>query len=133
MDDEEGIRDITSELLGTLGYRVTTVPDGTEALKTYEQAMRRGEDFQAVILDATIRGGMGGLATIERLRALDPNVTAIICSGYSDEAALAQFLAYGFQAALPKPFTLDELADILQRALEKRGSVDRQSAFANLV
>jgi PAS domain S-box-containing protein len=133
MDDEEGIRDITSELLGTLGYRVTTVPDGTEALKIYEQAMRRGEDFHAVILDATIRGGMGGLATIERLRALDPNVTAIICSGYSDEAALAQFLAYGFQAALPKPFTCDELADVLQRALENRGSADRQSAFANLV
>jgi two-component system cell cycle sensor histidine kinase/response regulator CckA len=133
MDDEEGIRDITSELLGTLGYKVTAVPDGAEALKTYEQAMRRGENFLAVILDATIRGGMGGLATIERLRALDPSVTAIICSGYSDEAALARFLAYGFQAALPKPFTRDELADVLQRALEKRESADRQSAFANLI
>jgi two-component system, cell cycle sensor histidine kinase and response regulator CckA len=73
------------------------------------------------------------LATIERLRALDPSVTAIICSGYSDEAALARFLAYGFQAALPKPFTRDELADVLHRALEKRGSADRQSAFANLI
>ncbi len=133
MDDEEGVRDITSELLGTLGYKVTAVPDGTEALKIYERAMRRGESFQAVILDATIRGGMGGLATIERLRELDPNVTAIICSGYSDEAALAQFLAYGFQGALPKPFTRDELADVMQRALEKRGSPDRRSAFADFV
>jgi PAS domain S-box-containing protein len=118
MDDEAGIRDITSELLGTLGYEVTAVPDGSEALKTYEKAMRRGENFQVVILDATIRGGMGGLATIERLRELDPNVIAIICSGYSDEAALAKFLAYGFQAALAKPFTRDELANVLQRALE---------------
>ena len=60
-------------------------------------------------LDATIRGGMGGLATIERLRNLDPQVTAIICSGYSDDAALSEFLAYGFRGALPKPFTRREL------------------------
>jgi CheY-like chemotaxis protein len=118
MDDEAAIRDLTSELLGTLGYRVTAVPDGSEALRTYEQAMRNGENFQAVILDATIRGGMGGVATIERLRDIDPNVTAIICSGYSDEAALAEFLTYGFRAALPKPFTRHELANVLQRAFE---------------
>src|SRR5205814_2481406 len=120
MDDEAAVRDLTSELLGTLGYDVTTVTDGMEALKTYEQAMRSGENFQAVILDATIRGGMGGVATIERLRDLDPNVTAIICSGYSDEAALAEFLAYGFQAALAKPFTRHELANVVQRALESK-------------
>jgi two-component system, cell cycle sensor histidine kinase and response regulator CckA len=120
MDDEAAIRDLTSELLGTLGYAVTAVPDGAEALRTYQQAMRRGEAFHAVILDATIRGGMGGVATIERLRDLDPNVTAIICSGYSDEAALAEFLAYGFQAALAKPFTRHELANVLQRTIETR-------------
>jgi CheY-like chemotaxis protein len=118
MDDEAAIRDLTSQLLSTLGYEVTAVPDGMEAVKVYERALRRGENFQAVILDATIRGGMGGLATIERLRSVDPNVNAIICSGYSDEAALSQFLAYGFRSALPKPFTRRELADALQRAFE---------------
>jgi PAS domain S-box-containing protein len=118
MDDEAAIRDLTSELLATLGYKVTTVPDGAEALKTYARAMRSGENFQAVILDATIRGGMGGVATIERLRDLDPDVNAIICSGYSDEAALAEFLTYGFRAALAKPFTRHELANVLQRTFE---------------
>src|SRR5207302_7318426 len=102
MDDEAAIRDLISQLLTTLGYEVTAVPDGIEAVRTYEHALRRGEHFQAVILDATIRGGMGGLATIERLRSLDPQVTAIACSGYSDEAALSEFLAYGFRVALPK-------------------------------
>jgi PAS domain S-box-containing protein len=120
MDDEAAIRDLTSELLATLGYDVTAVPDGAEALRTYQQAMRRGESFDAVILDATIRGGMGGVATIERLRDLDPKVTAIICSGYSDEAALAEFLAYGFQAALPKPFTRHDLTNVLQRAFNTK-------------
>ena len=118
MDDEAAIRELTSQLLTTLGYEVTAVPDGLEAVKTYERALRRGEHFQAVILDATIRGGMGGLATIERLRTLDPQVTAIICSGYSDQAALSQFFDYGFRGALPKPFTRRELAEALQRAFE---------------
>lgn len=118
MDDEAAIRDLTSQLLGTLGYEVTAVPDGLEAVKLYDRALRRGEQFQAVILDATVRGGMGGVATIERLRDLDPEVNAIICSGYSDEAALTEFLAYGFRGALPKPFTRRELADALQKTLE---------------
>ena len=118
MDDEEAIRELTSQLLGTLGYEVTAVPDGLEAVRIYERALRKGEHFQAVILDATVRGGMGGVATIERLRSMDPKVNAIICSGYSDEAALSEFLAFGFRGALPKPFTRSELADALQRAFE---------------
>lgn len=118
MDDEAAIRELTSQLLSTLGYEVTAVPDGLEAVRTYERALRSGENFQAVILDATVRGGMGGVATIERLRGMDPQVNAIICSGYSDEAALSEFLAYGFRGALPKPFTRTELADALQRTFE---------------
>ena len=117
MDDEEAIRELTSQLLGTLGYEVTAVPDGLEAVRIYERALRKGEHFQAVILDATVRGGMGGVATIERLRSMDPKVNAIICSGYSDEAALSEFLSYGFRSALPKPFTRRELAEALQKAL----------------
>lgn len=118
MDDEEAIRELTSQLLSTLGYEVTAAPDGLEAVRLYERALRRGEHFQAVILDATVRGGMGGVATIERLRSMDPKVNAIICSGYSDEAALSEFLAYGFRGALPKPFTRSELADALQHSFE---------------
>ncbi|MBA2241612.1 MAG: response regulator [Chthoniobacterales bacterium] len=119
MDDEAAIRELTSQLLGTLGYDVTAVSDGLEAIRTYERALRRGENFQAVILDATVRGGLGGVATIERLRGMDPQVNAIICSGYSDEAALSEFLAFGFRGALPKPFTRSELAEALERTLEE--------------
>ena len=118
MDDEDAIRELTSQLLSTLGYEVTAVQNGSEAVRVYESALRRGEHYQAVILDATIRGGMGGVATIEHLRSMDPKVNAIICSGYSDEAALSEFLAYGFRGALPKPFTRSELADALQRSFE---------------
>jgi PAS domain S-box-containing protein len=118
MDDESAIRELTSELLATMGYEVTAVPDGGEAIRIYERAVRKGESFRAVILDATVRGGLGGVETIARLRGIDPAVNAIICSGYSDEAALSQFLSYGFRGALPKPFTRRELAAALQKTLD---------------
>jgi CheY-like chemotaxis protein len=118
MDDESAIRELTSQLLATMGYEVTAVPDGSEAVRIYERAVRKGEYFRAVILDATVRGGLGGVETIERLRSIDPEVNAIICSGYSDEAALSEFLSYGFRGALPKPFTRRELAAVLQKTLE---------------
>ncbi len=117
MDDESAIRELTSQLLATMGYEVTAVPDGSEAVRIYERAVRKGEHFRAVILDATVRGGLGGVETIARLRSIDPDVNAIICSGYADEAALSEFLSYGFRGALPKPFTRRELADALQKLL----------------
>jgi PAS domain S-box-containing protein len=117
MDDESAIRELTSQLLASMGYEVTAVPDGSEAVRIYERAARKGEHFRAVILDATVRGGLGGVETIERLRDIDPKVNAIICSGYSDQAALSEFLSYGFRGALPKPFTRRELADALDKAL----------------
>ncbi len=117
MDDESAIRELTSQLLATMGYEVTAVPDGSEAIRIYERVARKGERFRAVILDATVRGGLGGVETIARLRRIDPEVNAIICSGYADEAALSEFLSYGFRGALPKPFTRRELADALEKSI----------------
>jgi PAS domain S-box-containing protein len=125
MDDESAIRELTSQLLGTMGYEVTAVPDGSEAVRIYERAARKGEHFRAVILDATVRGGLGGVETIARLRSIDPEVNAIICSGYSDEAALSQFLSYGFRGTLPKPFTRRELADALEKAFHASATTEK--------
>jgi two-component system, cell cycle sensor histidine kinase and response regulator CckA len=124
MDDESAIRELTSQLLATMGYEVTAVPDGSEAVRIYERAARKGEHFRAVILDATVRGGLGGVETIARLRGIDPEVNAIICSGYSDEAALSEFLSYGFRGTLPKPFTRRELAEVLQKTLHPAANSD---------
>ena len=95
---------------------------GGRAGRNYDLRARIAErkKFQAVILDATVRGGLGGVATLERLRNVDPEVVAVISSGYCDEAALNEFLTFGFKAALPKPFTRAELGDVLQRAIAAR-------------
>jgi hypothetical protein len=71
MDDESAIRELTSQLLATMGYEVTAVPDGSEAVRIYERAVRKGEYFRAVILDAT-SGRLGRRRNVECLRSIDP-------------------------------------------------------------
>lgn len=117
MDDEPTIRDLTSAMLGMSGYEVVTTRDGTEALAAYVKKMKSGRKFDAVILDATIPGGMGGVETIKALIKLDPDVRAIICSGYSDESALAAMEKLGFKASLPKPFTSRKLVDLIGKII----------------
>ena len=78
LDDEAAIRDLTSQLLATMGYEVTAVPDGSEAVRIYERARRKGEAFEAVILDAANRGGIGGVVTIERRAEVRPPGNGIV-------------------------------------------------------
>jgi len=113
MDDEEIIRSLSKELLGALGHTAEVAKHGQEALEKYQEAMAAGRPFDVVILDLTIRGGTGGVETIQKLRELDPAVKAIVSSGYSDDAASAKYLSYGFKAYLKKPYDITELQDIL--------------------
>lgn len=118
MDDDEGVRVLLQEMLTYLGYEVEVTTEGQEALKSYSLAQKNQQPFSAVILDLTIPGGMGGKETIKRLRSIDPNVKAIVCSGYSQDPVLANHQAHGFQAMLAKPFELEELANQLLELLE---------------
>jgi CheY-like chemotaxis protein len=74
-----------------------------------------GRGFDLVVLDLTVPGAMGGRETLEELRKLDPDVRAIVSSGYSEDAVLSDFRAYGFIDALRKPYTLEELGVVLAR------------------
>ncbi len=70
-----------------------------------------------MILDLTVRGGMGGVEAVARMRALDPAVKAIVSSGYSEDAAISSFRSHGFCAALRKPYTLEQLDQALTEQL----------------
>lgn len=97
MDDEEDIREMMSLMLASLGYEVTTVNDGVEACRLYQEKRDINEAFDIVILDLTIPGGMGGKETIRRLIELDPGVMAVVSSGYSCDDVVENFRDYGFQ------------------------------------
>jgi len=122
MDDEELIRDLAEELIITLGHEVEVAKNGEAALEMYQRALEVGNPFDAVILDLTIRGGLGGIETNKRLQAMDPKVKTVVSSGYSDDAMLSGYPASGFKACLKKPYGMDELRRILNALLtEKSG------------
>jgi CheY-like chemotaxis protein len=115
MDDDELVREMLGTALETFGYSVVACRAGEEAIERYQAALATGCPFLGVILDLHINRGMGGRETLERLRQLDPQVTAIVCSGYHDDSIMANYRAYGFAAKLPKPFDIDALGAILSR------------------
>jgi nitrogen-specific signal transduction histidine kinase/ActR/RegA family two-component response regulator len=113
MDDEELVRNVAGALVKVLGNEVEVVEHGEAAIAKYMSARESGKPFDIVILDLTIREGLGGRETIERLLAIDPGVRAIVSSGYSDNAVVADYQNYGFKAALNKPYKLEELRNTL--------------------
>ena len=78
-----------------------------------------GKRFDAVILDLTIRGGMGGKDTIKKLREIDPNVKGIVSSGYSQDPVMANFRDFGFCGVITKPYTVEEMGKQLYQVLER--------------
>ncbi len=121
MDDEVMILKTSRLMLEKLGYEVECALDGEAALELYQQAKAAGNGFSAVILDLTIPGGMGGEETIKRLRAYDPEVRAIVSSGYADSQVMAHFREYGFAGVMPKPYRLQNLSEVLQAVMHPVG------------
>jgi len=117
MDDKSMVRNTLLSILGRLGYSGDTAVDGRDTLSKYQDSMKEGKPFDAVILDLTIPNGMGGEETIEELLNLDPDVKAIVSSGYSNSPVLGDYRAYGFQGMIMKPYSIEGLSDVLQKVL----------------
>ncbi len=117
VDDEPYILELLEEMLSSLGYDVICHEDGKDAIATYQRAFLAGQTFTAVILDITIPAGMGGCETVAHLRAIDPDVKAIISSGYANDPVMANYAQHGFSGVIAKPYTLEQLNDVLQHIL----------------
>jgi PAS domain S-box-containing protein len=119
MDDEQIIRDVLQEMLQRLGYEVALVEEGGEAIALYRRAKESGSPFDVVIMDLTVPGGMGGKEAIRKLRQIDPEVRAIVSSGYSNDPLAGDFMKYGFSDFIAKPFKLEDLGKILKRVIPR--------------
>lgn len=113
MDDEEDILRVTGEMLVTLGYGVSFSRNGREAIEIYLNALKKGQPFDLVIMDLTVPGGYGGKETIKELLKKDPNVRAIVYSGYTDDLIMDDYSQYGFKGAIKKPFLVSELSKLI--------------------
>lgn len=120
MDDEELICRLLDQTLRQLGYEVECSKDGAKAIELFQRAQSSGNPFDVVLMDLTIPGGMGGKEAIQHLHALDQSVKAIVLSGYSNDPVMADFRRYGFCEQLAKPYTVQQLGEMLHQVLGDR-------------
>lgn len=117
MDDELIIRETVTAMLEHLGYHVECAVDGEEAVNMYRQRLEKNRPYDAVIMDLTIPGGMGGEEAIKTLLEIDPEAIALVSSGYSQDPIMANYKQFGFSGVIAKPFKLQKIAITLEKVL----------------
>jgi PAS domain S-box-containing protein len=113
VDDEEAIRALVEFTLTRLGYQVMQAPTALEGVNIYREKFEAGERFDAVILDLTLPGGMGGKEALKKLIEIDPTVNAIVSSGYATDATMSRYQDFGFRGVIAKPYEAAELGKIV--------------------
>gem|GEM_PF-931938 len=118
MDDDPDVRQVAGRILEHLGYEVAFATEGSEAINAYQEARDSGRPFAAVIMDLTIPGGMGGLEALKNLKRIDPEIKAIVSSGYADDPIMTHFQKYGFNGVIKKPYRVDTFSQVLYEVLQ---------------
>lgn len=121
MDDQEPILKMLGRMLHRMGYETVFATDGSQAVEIYNNAQTSEKSIDAVILDLTVPGGMGGLKTIIELLKIDPHVKAVVSSGYSNDPIMSNYEDYGFCGIVPKPYTKAQLAEVLNKVFDGKG------------
>ena len=119
MDDQEMIRNTAGSILRELGYEVEAAAEGSEAIELYRKGIEESRPYDAVILDLTIPDGMGGTETLQELLKIDPDVRAIVSSGYSNSSIISGYAEHGFAGVMTKPYSMNQVSDLLTDLLEK--------------
>jgi len=117
MDDDEDISEIGAAMLTRLDYQFDIARKGEEAIALYRRSLQIERPYDAVILDLTIIGGMGGEETLEKLLEMDRDACVIVSSGYSTSVTRDHYLTKGFSGVLAKPYRSEELGKVLRQVL----------------
>ncbi len=118
MDDDEMVREVVTAMLGRMGHEAATAVNGEEAIKLYREAMDADKNFDLIIMDLTIPGGMGGKEAAREVLKLDPEARIIVSSGYSNDPIMADYAGHGFAGAIVKPYQSQELARAIGEILK---------------
>ena len=119
MDDEQIILDVTLEVLKFLGYDVMFAREGAAAIELYKKEKAAGVPFDVVIVDLSVPEGMGGKETVALLKVFDPEVKAVVSTGFSNDPVVLDFTGYGFSGKLTKPYKINDLKNILEQLIRK--------------
>lgn len=118
VDDEENVRTSTGAALIRLGYHVVLAESGSKAIEIFCQSADEGKPFNAVILDLTVHGGSGGKETVSSLKRIDPDVKAVVSSGYANDKVMTEYAEFGFSGKLAKPYTMEDLGRVMKAVLD---------------
>jgi two-component system cell cycle sensor histidine kinase/response regulator CckA len=119
MDDDPKICELTGAMIASLDYTHDIARNGEEAIQLYRRYLAVQRPYDAVLLDLTIIGGMGGEECFKRLRELDPDVHAIVSSGYDDDEMVQRYLDMGFVGYITKPYRVGDLGRVLKSVLAR--------------
>ncbi|MBD3347360.1 MAG: PAS domain S-box protein [Chitinivibrionales bacterium] len=119
MDDDEVVRMVVRRLLTNSGYDVVCTSNGSEAVDAYRNFLEKGTPFDAVIMDLTVPGGMGGKEAVRKILEIDDDASVIVFSGYSNDPVLANYRDYGFSGVIAKPFSIEEFSKVLNKIMKR--------------
>lgn len=117
LENETIIINTVNMMLERLGYFVVTTTDSEKTVELYKHAFTNNCPFQLVILDLTIPGMMTGIEVMEELKKIDPDVNAVMTSGYTNSEKLANYKQFGFRDIIKKPFSIKELSTVLKQVV----------------
>ena len=126
VDDDKELADNLVEYLSKLGYQAAPAYGGREALTMFEQG-----DFQLVITDLKMPE-MDGMELLEAVKALDRRVVAMVITGYGTIESAVEAIKKGAYDYIPKPFKMEELELIVNRALERHTLLRQLGVFRGL-
>ncbi len=120
LDDEPGIRMLVTDMLGMVGCRVVAVPDGDAAIAAAESAAQEQDPFTLGILDLTIPGGTGAVDIAPTLKSINPDMSLVLSTGYSDKSPEEFQYSDVFSAVLNKPYQFRDVKRLLHRIHQLR-------------
>lgn len=125
MENDKKISAIEAEVLTRAGYMVELVSNGSEAVEKYRKAKETEKPFRLVILDRGAEGEMGGVETIGELLKIDPDIKAVISTGYPNDHIIDDYKTkYGFKGILLRygnNYEVDDIVRVVEKVLGVQG------------
>lgn len=117
MDDDESLRELFQINLERLGYQVILAADGAQATAYYKESLDKSQHIDAVILDVSVPGGMGGTETARQILSLNPRAKLIVSSGDTFGLEMTNYREYGFSGAIEKTFNREQIDRVIRAVL----------------